>query len=108
MSAAAPWRGDLLRVATWRAGRYGISGDIVHPVKRELAPARAVVEDTIELVRPALEEAGDLGTVLDLTSRLFARGGGATRQRRIFEHRRDLRDVVDDLADRTEEAWLEA
>lgn len=105
---ATGWRTDLLRVATWRAGRLGTSGDIVHPIKQELAPIRTVLDDTIEHVRPALEAAGDLDTVLDLAPRLLSRGNGATRQRRTRERRGQLTDVVDDLADRTEESWLKA
>ncbi len=36
------WRADLLRVAAWRAARYGLGDDLVHPVRRELAPPREV------------------------------------------------------------------
>ena len=32
--SAPTWRGDLLRVAGWRAARHGLAGDLVHPVER--------------------------------------------------------------------------
>ena len=59
-TAPRPWRSELLRAAAWRAGRYGLAGTLVHPVERELAPARRVLESFVERMRPALEDAGDL------------------------------------------------
>lgn len=103
--AAATWRGDLLRIAGWRAARYGLSADLVHPLRGSLAPPRTVFEAAVEHVRPALEEAGDLEMVTDFFERLVARGNGATRQRTVFESAGSLRAVVDDLARRTEESW---
>jgi len=106
LSAEACWRSDLLQVATWRAARFGTGGDIVHPVKAELAPFRTVLEDTIELVRPALEDSGDIDDVTSLAGRLLNRAGGATRQRRVYARTGSLTAVVDDLADRTEASWM--
>lgn len=99
------WRSDLLRAATWRAARFGTSGAIVHPLTRQLTPVRSVVHDTVEWVRPALEEAGDLDVVVDEANRLLTRGNGATRQRRVLERTGRLVEVVDDLANRTEDSW---
>jgi carboxylate-amine ligase len=99
------WRADQLRVAGWRAARTGLAGDLVHPLDGRLVPARAVFEATVDLVRPALEEAGDLERVRESFERLVVRGTGATRQRRVHEERGDLAAVVEDLARRTEESW---
>ena len=89
------------------AGRAapGSPADLVHPVDGALAPAREVFEATVDSVRPALEEAGDLDRVQESFERLVARGTGATRQRRVHEDGGDLRAVVEDLARRTEESW---
>jgi carboxylate-amine ligase len=100
-----PWRTDLLRAASWRASRYGLAAQLVDPATLELGPARAVVESLLRHVRPALEEADDLGLVSDLVERLLARGGGATRQRAKFETEGSLTAVVADLRERTEESW---
>lgn len=100
------WRSDLLRVAAWRAAHTGLSRDLVHPVEARLASPRSVFEATVQHVRPALEETGDLEVVRDSFERLVARGNGATRQRRRFEESGSLRPVVDDLARRTEESWV--
>ncbi len=105
-TSGPPWRADLLRIATWRAARYGLAGDLVHPVHGTLAGPREMFAALVERTRPALEETGDLDRVTTSFERLLARGTGATRQRRVFERSGgDLRAVVEDLARRTEESW---
>ena len=98
------WRSDLIRATMWRASRYGLAGQLVHPGERRLAPAREVFESLVAFVRPALDDAGDLDLVEDLGERLLSDGGGATRQRRVFEKTESLEDVVRDLVTRTEES----
>ncbi len=46
-----PARSDLLRAAWWRAARYGLTGDLVHPVTWDLVPAA-------EALRALAEEVG--------------------------------------------------
>lgn len=99
------WRSDLLRAASWRASRSGLAGPLVDPSTMELAAPRQVISALVDHVRPALDAAGDLALVEDLVERLLARGGGATRQRRVFEKEGELEAVVDDLRRRTEESW---
>jgi carboxylate-amine ligase len=99
---AAAWRSDLIRAASWRASRYGLTDRLVHPLERRLAPAREVVDALVAFVRPALEDAGDLDLVEDLGKRIHSDGGGATRQRQVFEQSESLEDVVRDLVARTE------
>ena len=105
-ASAQPWRADLLNVAAWRAARYGIAGDLVHPGTRELAPSREVLHSLLEHVGPAVDDTGERRFVEDGFERLLARGNGAVRQRRTFEETGDLAAVVDDLADATEATWL--
>jgi carboxylate-amine ligase len=102
----APWRADLLRVAGWRAARYGVAGDLVHPGTRELAAPRKVFGALLDEVGTQLDGTGERRFVEDGFERLLARGNGAVRQRRTFEEKRDLVAVVDDLADATEATWL--
>ena len=103
--SAPTWRGDLLQVAGWRAARFGVAADLVHPQRLELVSAREVFEATVELTRDALIEAGDLDRVVDSFERVMARGTGSTRQRQVFEETHDLAAVVEDLARRTEQSW---
>jgi carboxylate-amine ligase len=102
------WRSDLLRAASWRASRYGIAERLVDPRTMELADARDVVAGLVDQVAPALEAAGDLERVRDHSRRIFAQGGGATRQRRTFETTGTLDAVVADLCARTQESTGES
>jgi glutamate---cysteine ligase / carboxylate-amine ligase len=102
-TAAAEWRagraapavrGELLRLATWRAGRSGLSGELVHPLTGRPAPAPEVVGALLEHVRPALAEAGDEPRVAAGVSALLRRGTGADLQRRVHAETGDLAAVV--------------
>jgi glutamate---cysteine ligase / carboxylate-amine ligase len=95
------WRSDVLRAAWWRAARYGIAGDLVHPVTATRVPAVEAVRALREAVAGALEDAGDVERVDDGLTRLAATGTGASRQRAAFERTGDLRGVVADLVTRT-------
>ncbi|WP_153532122.1 carboxylate-amine ligase [Actinomadura macrotermitis] len=79
---APPVPGQVCAAALWAAARHGISGDGVHPVLERPLPAVVLAEELLVWVRPALEDAGDLGTVRSLLDRLRREGTGATRQRR--------------------------
>lgn len=96
-----PWRADLVRVAGWRASRYGVSEQLVHPVQRVLAPVRDVFAAVLEYAGPALDDCGDRTALEDAFERLLARGNGAQRQRSVFESSGDLTAVVADLRERT-------
>lgn len=74
-------RVETLRVARWRARRYGLTDRLLDPATARLRPAEEVVADLLDLVRPALEEAGDL-EVVDATVRRWASTGGHARQLR--------------------------
>lgn len=95
------WRGEMVRAATWRAARDGTTGRLVHPGRRELAPAREVLTALVDHVADALEAAGDRERVGDLVAQVLSRGNGAVQQRRAFEQTGDLGAVVRDLAERT-------
>jgi glutamate---cysteine ligase / carboxylate-amine ligase len=96
-----PPRSDLLRAAAWRAARYGLTGDLVHPVRWDLVPAAEALQVLADEVGPALERAGDAALVDDGLARLATRGTGARRQRQAFERTGDLQGVVADLVART-------
>jgi carboxylate-amine ligase len=83
-SAAHPGpqpRTEALRVATWRAARSGLDGDLVSPETGRPVPAREAVEALVRHVTPSLEAAGDLGWVREHLDALVARGNGAQQQR---------------------------
>ncbi|PRY47541.1 carboxylate-amine ligase [Geodermatophilus tzadiensis] len=87
-------RADVLRVAAWRAGRSGTSGDLLHPLTGRPAPAADVVGALLEHAGPALADAGDGARVADGVAAVLARGTGADLQRRVFGDSGDLAAVV--------------
>jgi carboxylate-amine ligase len=58
----------------------------------------------MQRARPGLEAAGDLGVAERLLTLMRTRGTGVERQRRWFDARGSLADVVDELARVTWEA----
>jgi glutamate---cysteine ligase / carboxylate-amine ligase len=82
----------ILRLAAWRAGRSGVTGDLVHPRTGRPGPAADVLGDLLEHVRPALADAGDEQRVSEGTAAILRRGTGADLQRRVH------RDTQGDLA----------
>ncbi|MCV2489104.1 glutamate--cysteine ligase [Geodermatophilus sp. YIM 151500] len=86
--------GELLRLASWRAGRSGLTGDLVHPVTGRPAPAADVLAALVEHVRPALADAGDERLVTRGVGVLLHRGTGADLQRRVFRETGDPAAVV--------------
>jgi carboxylate-amine ligase len=87
-------RSEVLRLAAWRAGRSGVTGELVHPCTGRPAPAADVVADLLDHVRPALADAGDEDRVSRGVEDILRRGTGADLQRRIHRETGDLAAVV--------------
>lgn len=109
-TAAREWRAgepvpevrtELLRLASWRASRSGLSGDLVHPATWRPVPAESAVKALLDHVAPALADVGDHETAADLATGLLSRGNGADLQRRTYEETGDLAAVVRAAAART-------
>jgi carboxylate-amine ligase len=96
-----PVRVELLRLATWRASRSGLTADLVHPVTGRPTPAEAVVRALLDHVGPVLSELGDRDTAAELTDGLLSRGTGAELQRRAYKETGHLAAVVRDAVNRT-------
>lgn len=103
--APAPrWRSETLRVAQWRAARFGTTGSLVDPGSGRLRPAREVLDALVRHVGDALAEAGDSERVERGIAALLT-GGGAARQRAAYERTGDVAGVVDDVIARTAQTW---
>jgi carboxylate-amine ligase len=87
-------RGELLRLAAWRASRSGLSDALVSPLTGRPEPAAEVAETLLGHVGDALAEAGDTATVRELLAALLARGNGAAFQRNAYRQGQDLPQVV--------------
>ncbi|PFG39912.1 carboxylate-amine ligase [Georgenia soli] len=86
--------GMLLRLATWHAGREGVTGDLVDPATLRPARAGEILARLLEHVRPALRANDDEARAEAGLDRILARGTGADRQRAVMDHTGRLVDVV--------------
>ncbi|MBC2878266.1 MULTISPECIES: glutamate--cysteine ligase [Streptomyces] len=109
-TAARDWRAGrppepvsvgLLRLASWRAAKSGVTDGLVHPLEWTPAPAETVVRALVDHVRDALADSGDLALVEESVARLFARGGGADLQRAAMARTGELPAVVKEAVERT-------
>ena len=109
-TAAREWRegvepvgvpSALLRLAAWKASRWGLRGELLDPQTHRPAPALAVVNSLLNHIRGALEDMDDLRRVEDLVDRVLAGGTGAVRQIEVLHRTGDLESVVRDAADCT-------
>lgn len=92
----------LLRLATWRAARWGINERLLDPLTFRPRPADDVVARLLDHVRPVLGHSEDEALVTEGIERLFIRGNGATQQREILEKTGQVTDVIVALAQATE------
>lgn len=90
-----------LRLAAWRASRFGLTDGLVHPAEDRLVPAEAAVTALVRHVAGALETADELAWVQHRVAELLATGTGAARQRAAFARRGRLGDVVRDAVEAT-------
>lgn len=87
-------RPELLRVARWRAARYGLDGMLIHAGAPEQLTGPAFVHRLLDHCRADLEAHGEWEEVTGSVAATLGRGNGATRQRRAFDRRGSLQDVV--------------
>ncbi|WP_019971107.1 glutamate--cysteine ligase [Mycobacterium sp. 141] len=108
MTALQAWeRGDraprptdwALRAAHWRAAHDGLDGQAIDLIADSaLAPTQLLAAQLIEHVRPALEALGDYDMARDELARIAQAGNGAMRQRRVWGRRKQVDDVIDEIA----------
>lgn len=91
---------SVLRLATWRASRSGLTGDLLDPWHGTPLPAAQVIAELIDHVGDVLADQGDHTAVADLLAQLMNRGTGADLQRRWAEDG-DLGSVVRRMAELT-------
>ncbi|HLH58565.1 MAG TPA: glutamate--cysteine ligase [Streptosporangiaceae bacterium] len=93
-----PVRTESLHLASWRASRSGLGGDLVHPVTGRAEPAEAVIRALLDHAGDALAaadaEADHVGATNDLVQALLARGNGAILQRKVYGSTGELPAVV--------------
>jgi carboxylate-amine ligase len=87
----------LARAAQWRAARSGLEGELVDVSVPSPRPARVLIRQFLDLLKPELRELGDWELVAELTEKALHAGSSASRQRRVMRRRGRLTDVVDTL-----------
>ncbi|ADX74241.1 glutamate--cysteine ligase [Pseudarthrobacter phenanthrenivorans] len=95
---------ELLRLAGWKASRWGLRGDLLDPHTSRPTQALAVVNSLLGYVREALEDAGDLARVEELVDDLLYAGTGSSRQLEVLHRTGYLADVVADAVNCT--VWV--
>ncbi|MEA2901487.1 MAG: glutamate---cysteine ligase / carboxylate-amine ligase [Actinomycetota bacterium] len=94
-------RAEVRRAAMWRAARFGLEGPLVDLEGCRSRPAADMVDRLLAFVRPALVDLGDWERVRALVAQVVDGGTGAVRQRRAFQRRHRLEDVVDLVVEET-------
>jgi carboxylate-amine ligase len=84
----------------WRAARYGLAADLVDLEHDTERPARAAVEELVELAAPAARRLG-CAEEFALVARILDEGTGADEQRAAYEESGSLLAVAQHLARQT-------
>ncbi|WP_435972623.1 glutamate--cysteine ligase [Streptomyces sp. Qhu_M48] len=92
---------SLLRLASWRAGRSGLDGPLLHPETLRETSAEHAVSALYQHVREALVAAGEDEWVREGIARLHERGTGARVQRQLLADGGSLASVVGRCAEMT-------
>ena len=93
-------RPEVMEAAVWRAGRYGLDGDLISPIDLTCRPAAEVIGMLLEHVQVGLDVHGDLELVTAGVEAMLARGNGATFQRAVLAATGSELAVVDAVAER--------
>ncbi|MGJ9425946.1 glutamate--cysteine ligase [Nesterenkonia halotolerans] len=91
----------ILRQGVWRASRWGIQGDLLHPITHKPTTARHAISALHDHVLDALDEAGDTAYVEESLQRILSNGTGASQQRQAHKCKGRLADVVTHAIDLT-------
>lgn len=92
---------DLLRLASWRASRFGVTGELLHPIRRRPAPAAACVRALLDHVDDHFPTSQEEARVRRGLAGILRYGTGATAQRAAWAARASWVDVVSDAMERT-------
>ncbi|MEU4805030.1 glutamate--cysteine ligase [Actinosynnema sp. NPDC023587] len=101
-----PVAAEAVSAAYWRAAHDGIEGDGIDLFAHRRVPAAHLLRRLVRHVRPALRHTGELRAVSALFTKVLHNGNGAVRQRRAFQRRGRIEDVVELLSRDTGQDWL--
>jgi carboxylate-amine ligase len=102
-TAAEEWRREcpadpvavsVLRLASWRASRFGLTGHLLHPRTGRVCRARVAVSALLEHVDGSFASGEERMVVRAGIARIFRRGTGAAEQRAAMALAADCRNVI--------------
>jgi carboxylate-amine ligase len=96
-----PVKATQLRLASWQASKYGVEGQLVHPLLNKPCASAVAVEALLEHARPVLAQCGDLVPVEHMLARILEHGTGSRRQRLSMSRTGSRLSVVSDAIDIT-------
>ena len=100
----APLAPHALRAAYWMAAREGLDGNAIDLTESHAAvPAVDLLDRLTDRIRPALDAVGDYEMVRSELTRIVEHGNGAMRQRRAWQRKHDVADVLAEAAAATRE-----
>ena len=95
----APLAPYALGAAYWKSAHDGLDGEAIDLSESHASvPAVSLLDGLIDHVRPALEAVGDYDMVRAEVARISEIGNGAIRQRRAWQGRHDIADVLAEAA----------
>jgi carboxylate-amine ligase len=94
-----PLTSYALKAAYWTAARDGLDGRTIDLADTHAPlPAARLLANLVDRVEPALDALGDADMVREELTRITAEGNGAMRQRRAWERRHEVGDVIEEAA----------
>ncbi|MFC8303317.1 glutamate--cysteine ligase [Specibacter sp. NPDC057265] len=87
---------SMLRVAMWRAARFGTGAELLDPVTCLPVPAKLLGQAALQHIAGVLGTSRDKAQLRRLMELRFQQGSGAERQRRSLAHGGHLPEVVRD------------
>ncbi|KUM35021.1 glutamate--cysteine ligase [Arthrobacter sp. EpRS71] len=84
----------MIRMANWKASRFGVNHQLLHPLEQRPSSASAVAAALLQHVSRALTDAGDLALARTGVANILRRGTGERLQRQAYGRRLRLSDVV--------------
>jgi glutamate---cysteine ligase / carboxylate-amine ligase len=90
----------------FRAVRYGLDGMLIDFGKQQEVPERDLIEEYLQLIDPVVDEL-ESREAIEYIRTILKNGTGADRQLRVFEETKDLKAVVDYMAEETKAGLFE-
>lgn len=96
-----PVRHEVIRVAHWRAARYGLTEKLVDIDSMQLIPAQELIEKLLQFTKEALSTTGEWEEISTLAHQTLQQGNSAARQREVYQRTGSMKNVVDFLVTET-------